>query len=175
MTILRSVFTGNFDYGDGESMLETATYTGSLTIGQSIFALNPTYGTTPNVKATSAVAKTNLGDNLYDDAAGGFFDVVSGTGDYLGTANYVVTTVADTFDHSDDSESLSIREAVDLANTTSGAQEIWIPAWKFTLTQTAVPRPRNRRFDWRFGYKRQRHNSRHSRSNECWLEGRRRR
>jgi hypothetical protein len=28
---------------------------------------------------------------------------------------------------------MSVREAVDKANTTTGVQEIWIPAWKFTL------------------------------------------
>src|SRR3972149_137080 len=27
------------------------------------------------------------------------------------------------------------REAVDMANTTAGVQEIWIPAWKFVLTR----------------------------------------
>jgi hypothetical protein len=136
VTIQRSVFTGNFDYGDGAVYAsDTSTNAGSLTIGQSIFALNGTYGTTPNVKATTAVVKTNLGNNLYDNANGGFFNVVSGTGDYLGTANYVVTTVDDTFDHTNDAESLSIREAVDKANTTSGVQEVWIPAWKFVLTR----------------------------------------
>ena len=114
---------------------DSSSYSGSLTIGDSIFALNGTYGTAPNVKASTAVIKTNLGNNLYDSSAGGFFNVVSGTGDYLGTPTYVVTTVADTFDHSNDVESLSIREAIDKANTTSGAQEIWIPAWKFTLTR----------------------------------------
>jgi hypothetical protein len=130
------VFTGNADYTDAAVYAsDTPGYAGSLSIGQSIFALNTPYTQHPNVNATSAVAKTNLGYNLYDNGAGGFFDVVSGTGDYLGTANYVVTSVADTFDHSDDAESLSIREAVDLANTTSGVQEVWIPAWKFALTR----------------------------------------
>jgi len=46
-----------------------------------------------------------------------------------------VTTVADAWDHADDLESLSIREAVDLVNQAGGAKEIWVPAWAFTLTR----------------------------------------
>ena len=136
VVIVRSVFTGNFDYSNGLVYAsDTTSYAGSLTIGQTIFALNGSYGTAPNVSATTAVVKTNLGNNLYDNSAGGFFNIVSGTGDYLGTPTYVVTGVADTFDHSNDVESLSLRKAIDKANTTSGTQEIWTPGWKFTLTR----------------------------------------
>jgi hypothetical protein len=136
VTIVRSVFTGNFDYSDGAVYVsDTPTNPGSLTIGQSIFALNGTYSTIRNVKASAAVVKANLGNNLFDNANGGFFNVVAGTGDHLGTAHYVVATIADTFDHSNDAESLSIREAVDKANTTAGTQEIWLPAWDFVLTR----------------------------------------
>jgi hypothetical protein len=46
----------------------------------------------------------------------------------------VVTSVADTFDHTNDVQSLSLREAVDLANQSAGTQEIWLPAWRFTLS-----------------------------------------
>ena len=104
VTVLRSVFTKNYGV-DGTAILadEQGSFNGSLTIGESIFALNTDsqggYGSTPNVKATASVTKTNLGNNLYDDATGGFFDVVAGSGDHLGTPQYVVTTVADTFDH----------------------------------------------------------------------------
>jgi hypothetical protein len=140
VTVRRSVFTNN-DGVDAVAIwaAEQGANNGSLTIGESIFALNTDwqngYGSTPNVKATTSVAKTNLGKNLFDDATGGFFNLLSGNGDYLGTPQYVVTSVADTFDHTNDVESLSIREAVDLANTTSGTQEIWLPAWNFTLTR----------------------------------------
>lgn len=48
----------------------------------------------------------------------------------------MVTTVEDTFDHNDNDESLSIREAIALANDTDNVtEEIWIPAWQFTLTR----------------------------------------
>lgn len=87
------------------------------------------------MKATAGVVKTNLGNNLYDEATGGFFDAVPAADDYQGMPHYVVTTIADTFDHTNDAASLSIREAVDLANQASGLKTIWIPAWKFTLTR----------------------------------------
>ena len=107
--------------------------------GVSVFALNHQYqygtgNTTRNVQTLGYVTKTNQGRNLYDDATGGFFDTTAGEGDHLGSVNYVVTSVADTFNHADDNEALSIREAVDLANQASGTQEIWLPAWHFTLT-----------------------------------------
>ncbi len=132
-TILRSVFT-NLHAGDGTAITMAG---GTLTVGQSIFALNTSFSTgtlTPNIRVSSGT-KQNLGYNLYDFAGGGFFDVVSGAGDYLGTPHYVVTTVADTFDHTNDVESLSIREAVDKANLATGQKEIWVPAWRFTLTR----------------------------------------
>ena len=66
VTIERSVLTGNFDYTDGAVYAsETASYSGSLTVGESdLFALNGSYGTAPNVSATAAVTKTNLGNNV---------------------------------------------------------------------------------------------------------------
>lgn len=145
LTVLRSVFTANAGY-DGVAIESSVqgSVAGSLTIGDSIFALNicwagSTY--TPNVRAASTVTKTNLGHNMFDKALGGFFDTVPGTGDYLGTPTIVVTSMADTFDHSNDTESLSLREAIDKANTTAGSQEIWLPAWNFVLTRQRTTAP----------------------------------
>lgn len=136
VTIERSVFTNNYSWnGAAVDAAPQGAVNGSLTIGESIFALNTAASSTPNVKVTGAVTKNNLDMNLYDNAAGGFFDTVSGAGDHQGTPQYVVTTILDTFDHSNDIESTSVREAVDLANTTAGEQEIWIPAWNFVLTR----------------------------------------
>jgi CSLREA domain-containing protein len=141
LTILRSVITNDHGYDGAAVFAEPwGGHNGSLTIGQSIFALNGRYatngnGATPNVAVNSGVALADLGGNLFDNATGGFFNVLSATGDHLGTPTYVVTTVADEFNHTNDAESLSVREAVDLANQASGSQEIWIPAWHFTLTR----------------------------------------
>ena len=138
-TILRSVFTGN--HGRGATSVyayASGSGAGSLTIGDSLFALNTSAFGAPNVYVFGAVSLQNLGGNLYDDATGGFFDTTSGVGDHLGFVDYVVTSVLDTFDHSDDFEALSIREASDLANQASGTKEVWIPAWDFTLTRDRV-------------------------------------
>lgn len=144
LSILRSVFSNNdvtSNYGGAAVLVSgTTTAPASVTVGESIFAQNvqPGYygGTTRNgVKVSGTVTKTNLGKNLFDSAAGGFFDVATNSTDYLGTPTYVVMSIADTFNHADDIEALSLREAVDLANTTAGTQEIWLPAWKFSLTR----------------------------------------
>ncbi len=143
VTIRRSVFVNNDNTSPNPGAtgaalsVYTATSGGAaLTLGQTIFANNvQANGNQYAVWTGVHVTKTNEGDNLYDSAAGGFFDTTSGTGDYLGTPDYVVTSVADTFNHLDNDEALSIREAVDLANAASGTDEIWLPAWKFTLTR----------------------------------------
>jgi hypothetical protein len=141
IVVARSVFTNDDNtsiYGGCAIMVSGSTNT--ITVGDSIFALNtqPTYsGGTARVSIwiSGTATKVNNGHNLYDYAGGGFFDTTPGTGDHLGTPQYVVTSVADEFNHANDLEALSLREAVDLANTTSGTQEIWVPAWKITLTR----------------------------------------
>jgi hypothetical protein len=141
LSIRRSVITNNRNQISGGAAVYVQAFSGgaSIEIGESVFALNSQYQymsgyTTRNVQVIGYVTKTNLGHNLYDDATGGFFNTTPGEGDHLGSVNYIVTSVADTFNHADDSEALSIREAVDLANQATGQQEIWIPAWKFVLT-----------------------------------------
>jgi hypothetical protein len=138
LTIRRSVFTNNYGgYGSAAVHVSTGTGSATVTIGQSIFALNQggPYGNTTNVEVVGNVTKINEGYNLFDDIDGGFFDTTPGTGDYLGTPDYVVTSIADTFNHADDDDALSLREAVDLANNDSGASEVWLPAWAFVLTR----------------------------------------
>jgi hypothetical protein len=43
--------------------------------------------------------------------------------------------LADSFIHTNDTTVLSIREAIDSANALPGTQEIWVPAWRFTLVR----------------------------------------
>lgn len=148
VVIRGSVFTNNDNTGTiGGAAIRVQQTTGgsaSVTVGDSVFAYNiqpgyyAGYDTQKAVAIIGSVSKTNDGNNLYDDAAGGFFDTTTGVGDHLGSPDYVVTTIADTFDHSDDLEYLSVREAVDLANLSSGQNEIWLPAWDFVLTRDRV-------------------------------------
>lgn len=60
-----------------------------------------------------------------------------------------MTTIADTFDHTDDAWSLSLREAIDLTNTAGGQREIWLPAWEFVLTRDRGVNPSD--YDIAFG------------------------
>ena len=47
----------------------------------------------------------------------------------------MVTSIADSFSHTNDAYALSVREAVDLSNAALGAEEIWLPGWDFVLTR----------------------------------------
>lgn len=54
--------------------------------------------------------------------------------DYVKNVYFVVTSIEDAFDHSDDHIALTLREAVDQENRQSGRNEIWLPAWHFKLS-----------------------------------------
>ena len=72
---------------------------------------------------------------MVDVAAGGFFDFFGLHFNYFGTTDFVVTSIADKYDHMGGADFRSLREAVDLANQTSGTSEIWVPAWEFLFTR----------------------------------------
>ena len=77
---------------------------------------------------------TSGGNNRLTIGGYGFTNGLSG--DYVNSAvDYIVTDLTDSFSHTNDNVALSIREAIDNANTTVGTQEIWLPAWRFTLTR----------------------------------------
>ena len=142
VTIRRSVFTGNettTGSGAAVAVVGGGADAPKVTIGESIFALNDDYNSHPNVYIGFSPGPNDLlneGYNLYDDKSGGFFDATTAAGDHEGTADYVVTTVADTFYHDDNEYSLSLREAVALANDNDNTpEEIWLPAWTYYLTR----------------------------------------
>ncbi len=142
ITLLRTVVTANVVTNSISGGAVAASpqhgYGSRITIGDSIFALNQSGASNTggkNVLTSPGTIETNLGGNLFDDAAGGFFDTHPGHGDYLGTPDYVVTSLVDDYDHTDGVALQSIREAVDLANQATGTQEVWLPAWKFRLTR----------------------------------------
>ncbi|MGL4514777.1 MAG: dockerin type I domain-containing protein [Lacipirellulaceae bacterium] len=144
VVIERSVFQNNDtaqQFGGAAVQVNAwGSNTASVTVGETIFAQNvqPGYYGGPTrigVAANGNVTKLNRGKNMYESAAGGFFDTTPGVGDVLGTPTYVVTSARDTFNHADNLEALSLREAIDLANNASSPSTIWVPAWKFTLTR----------------------------------------
>ena len=142
-TILRvrnSVITGNTAVGAGAgiAVYTTGPDTSNITIGSTVLARNVSNATTyENIYTDSPL--TNEGNNLLDNDVGGYFSAAFG--DYIGPVDCVVTSVADTFDNADNAYALSIREAIDAANSLSGTQEIWMPAWKFVLTRPRSAAP----------------------------------
>jgi hypothetical protein len=69
----------------------------------------------------------------------GFSDGVNG--DYIkpeSLPDYVVTRMADIYNHLDDSVALSLRDAIDSAELATGAQEIWVPAWRLLMTRNGT-------------------------------------
>jgi predicted outer membrane repeat protein len=129
--VRNSVFTGNSADVGGAIYTDGA----SLTIASTVFGLNTATSQTRKNVFRHGINTTlvNEGRNLADDNQGNVFSTA--LGDYIGTVNYIVTGVADSYDRSDDAMVRSIRDAIGAANTTAGAQEIWLPAWKYALTR----------------------------------------
>ncbi len=134
-TISKSLFVGNSAETSGGAVY-SQTAGSNVTIYASVFALNSA-GNYQNVRNNSTLA--SLGHNLVeadpldptDDT-----DVFTEPTDVVVTTytpDYVVTTAVDEFDSNDH---MSLREAVDAANTVSGM--IWVPAWHFRLTRTGT-------------------------------------
>lgn len=109
---------------------------GTVTIKNTIVANNTdNEGTeSPNIFVASGSTLTSLGFNRFTPGFSGFTPNTA-LGDYVGTVDYVVTSIADTYDGSSDPVNMSLRDAIDLANTTAGTQTIWLPAWDFVLTR----------------------------------------
>jgi CSLREA domain-containing protein len=129
-SIEASVITVNTaDEQTGGIYLEAGS--GAVTIKSTIVANNNVGETDPDIYAGSSGRLQSLGYNRFTSYAG--FSL-HGT-DYVGTVNYVVTSVADTYDGDSDAKTMSLRDAIHQANTTAGAQEIWLPAWEFILTR----------------------------------------
>jgi len=82
----------------------------------------------------------SAGKNLIGSVANADYTDPTGT-DYIsltGVVDYVVTSLVDTFDlaHTSDGSLLSLREAVNFANTDNGGEsEVWLPGWEFILTR----------------------------------------
>lgn len=103
---------------------------GAVAVSDSIIARNADGGSgTPDVFAGTNRTFTSNGNNRIGNAATGF------SLDYIGTPDYIVTSWNDTHDGSSDPVSMSLRDAIDQANKTGGADEIWLPAWDFVLTR----------------------------------------
>jgi hypothetical protein len=96
-------------------------------------------GIAPDVFAGTNRLFSSGGNNLLGNDGYGFSDGMND--DHVGSPDYIVTGITDTFDGSSGQLVLSLRDAIHLSNTTAGAAEIWLPAWDFILTieRTAQP------------------------------------
>ena len=85
----------------------------------------------PDSGASTGRSFSSGGNNRLTSTAPGF----TAPTDYINAAvDYIVTGLADTYNHANDSTVLSLRDAIDNANNLAAAQEIWLPAWNFVLT-----------------------------------------
>jgi hypothetical protein len=122
-------FTGGVYLGGGTGQVGTVTVKGSIVAGNS--ALQSADVDISTADPTNRPFDSD-GNNRLGNGAAGFQQGTNG--DHIGNVNYIVTGIADTYNHTDDATVMSTLEAIDLANTTPGAQEIWLPAWNFQLT-----------------------------------------
>jgi hypothetical protein len=138
-TIVNSVIAGNTAsrFGGGV-FLGNSPPNGSpgvVTMTNTIVANNTaTIGAPHDINADSGRAIVTNGGNRVESTSAAFTPITGGV-DYVGSVDYVVTGVADTYYAGDDPVVLSLRDAINLANTNAGAQEIWLPAWNFVLTK----------------------------------------
>jgi len=140
-TILNSVIAYNHtDNSAATNKNGGAVYanSGQLQIGNSIIANN-----TAAVLSTDGAADlwggvtviSSLGDNLLEDVRAALISMTTIGNDHIAPVDYVVTGLNDTYDDTDNDVVMSIRDAIHQANITSGAEEIWLPAWNFVLTR----------------------------------------
>jgi predicted outer membrane repeat protein len=138
-TITRSVIAGNHlasSVNGGGGVYATL---GTVSIGSTIIANNTATAGPQDIYGTDPYW-TSQGNNLLTSIQIPLVDNFSQPGDYVGNADYVVTSLVDSFNHTDDNYALSLREAIDLANEDDGhtsgtAETIWLPAWNFVLTR----------------------------------------
>lgn len=137
--IRRSVITGNHARNfTGGIFLANGSPAAGVYIGNTIITLNTStnYPTSagPDVLAQAPNRQffSEGGNRLGNTTTG--LATNANIDDFVGTPNYVVTGIADTFNHADDTTVRSLREAIDSANGANG-QTIWAPPWNFILTR----------------------------------------
>jgi subtilisin family serine protease len=139
--IVRSVITNNHATQLGGGI--RAEGTGAVTLTDTIVALN-TAGTAATINdlsgITSGTTFVSNGGNMFTATQ----SLASDSSDWLPTSTgyqvptRIVTGMADTFHRFDDHEVLSVREAVDLANNTTIAEQIWLPSWNYVLNRVSM-------------------------------------
>jgi predicted outer membrane repeat protein len=137
INITDSVFNDNTaTFWGGAIHAGSTSASNSVTIGATVFANNSSQNSYTNMLLTGSATTSNLGDNRLDSNTGATSFFTNGVnGDYVGTApEYVVTSIADRIDNTDDAYAFSLREAVITSNITANDDDIWLPHWIYLLT-----------------------------------------
>ena len=116
--IKASVITSNSAANTaGGIYLASSTDTGgTVTIETTIVANNTdSLGNNPNIFVGANRTLSSLGNNRFATGVTGFTQALT---DHIGSVDYVVTSVADTWDVTHGASKLSLREAINLAKTT---------------------------------------------------------
>lgn len=137
----------NFAWASGGVHSNTMS-SGQLSLSGSMLANNMNLAPMPNTEVGHDLEVASSGGMTFLDAGFNRIEsedspLVQGVNhNYIGNADLVVTSIADTqIDHSNDSRSITLRESVDLANSTSGTQEVWLPAFRFVVMRNKLTAP----------------------------------
>jgi hypothetical protein len=139
-TITDSVITDNeaSDATGGIFLASNPPGDDDVTLTGTIVALNrdgnTAFGT--DVHASGTRVFTNSSNNLLGNETGG----VTTSSNHVGSVDYIVTGVADTYDRSNDTLVRSVRDAIDAANGAAGKIG-WLAAWDFVLTRERTTDP----------------------------------
>lgn len=143
LTLLNSVVAANTvtntpgDVFASGGVHSNTTASGTLSLGGTVLA-NNTKNASPVAQDIYAyTTPATFTDNGYNRLEVEESPIVIGVNNnYVGSADIVVTSIADNaINHADDARALTMREAVDLANTTVGWPEVWLPALRFMITR----------------------------------------
>jgi hypothetical protein len=135
-SISNSVITVNHadDTSGGVYLAGTTGTGGTVTVANTIIAKNTDdSSSTPDIYVGANRTLDSLGNNRFTSAPQGPGFTLESS-DHVEPVDYVVTTIVDVFDGTSDPVSMSIRDSINQANITAGAQEVWLPAWAFVLT-----------------------------------------
>ena len=107
--------------------------TSTFSMGSTV-VINNTAFPRADLEVNPLATTTSLGNNIIGNTTIRWSAFNQTGTDIQTTADFVVTSVADTFSHANDVHSLSLREAIDLANDSAGST-VLLPAWTFVLTR----------------------------------------
>jgi CSLREA domain-containing protein len=129
-SIESSVINANWAENGAGGLYVGGGSSGAVTLKSTIIANNfdEAGSSGPNIYVGTAGALVSEGYNRFTAGYNSNFTPNTSLGDDVGSVDYVVTSIADTYDGSADKVNMSLRDAIHQANSTAGEQEIWLAA-----------------------------------------------